>query len=155
VPDGEGATPAIGAISLTSWLILGGLGVLYVLGLWLERRAKTAEPLFDPDLLGVPQLHNGLTILGLQYMVTTGLFFTVPLFLSIVLGLSAYDTGIRTLPLSVALVLVAPAIPKFFPEASPRRVVRIGFGLLVVALALFAARKTRPCRMPSSRPPAA
>lgn len=138
VPTGDSATPTIGGISLTTWLIVGGLTVLYILGLWLRYRAKTAEPLFDPDLLEVPQLRNGLTILGLQYMVTTGLFFTVPLFLSIVLGLSAFETGIRMLPLSVALVVVAPAIPKFFPEASPRRVVRIGFALLVVALALFA-----------------
>jgi hypothetical protein len=56
----------------------------------------------------------------------------VPLFLSVALGLSAIDTGVRLLPLSITLILAAAGIPKLFPDVSPRRVVRLGF------LALFA-----------------
>ena len=56
----------------------------------------------------------------------------MPLFLSVALGLSAIETGVRLLPLSVTLLLAAAGIPKVFPNASPRRVVRLGF------LALFA-----------------
>jgi hypothetical protein len=41
-------------------------------------------------------------------------------------------TGVRLLPLSITLLLAAAGIPKVFPNASPRRVVRIGM------LALFA-----------------
>jgi len=46
--------------------------------------------------------------------------------------LSAVATGVRLLPLSVTLLLAAAGIPKAFPTASPRRVVRLGM------LALFA-----------------
>jgi hypothetical protein len=60
------------------------------------------------------------------------LFFAVPLFLSVALALSAIATGIRLLPLSVTLLLATVGIPKLFPNASPRLVVRLGF------LALFA-----------------
>jgi hypothetical protein len=56
----------------------------------------------------------------------------VPLFLSVALGLSAVETGVRLLPLSLTLLLAAAGIPRFFPRASPRRVVQLGF------LALFA-----------------
>ena len=56
----------------------------------------------------------------------------MPLFLSVALGLSAIETGVRLLPLSITLLLAAVGIPKLFPHASPRRVVRLGF------LALFA-----------------
>jgi hypothetical protein len=68
-----------------------------------------------------------------------GLFFAVPLFLSISLGLTAIETGLRILPLSVALFLVAVGVPKFFPDVSPRRVARVGFALLFLGILSFAA----------------
>ncbi|HET6752919.1 MAG TPA: hypothetical protein VFH23_03080 [Jiangellaceae bacterium] len=70
---------------------------------------------------------------------TGGVFFTIPMFLSIVLGLDAFDTGIRMLPLSLALILVAPPVPRFAPNASPRRVARLGLLLLAGAALLLAA----------------
>jgi hypothetical protein len=60
-----------------------------------------------------------------QYFVQSGVFFVVPLFLSVSLGLSAIDTGVRLLPLSVTLLLAAAGIPRFWPAASPRRIVRL------------------------------
>jgi hypothetical protein len=52
-------------------------------------------------------------------------FFVVPLFLSVSLGLSAIDTGVRLLPLSVTLLIAAAGIPRYRPNANPRRVVRL------------------------------
>jgi Na+/melibiose symporter-like transporter len=78
------------------------------------------------------QLAGGLTMFFFQYLVQAGFFFTVPLFLSVCLGLSALATGARLLPLSVTLLAAAVGIPRFFPNASPRLVVRSGL------LALFA-----------------
>jgi hypothetical protein len=68
-----------------------------------------------------------------------GLFFCVPLYLSVALGLSAVATGVRLLPLSITLLLGAAGVPKVFPNASPRRVVRIGFGCLFLALVALVA----------------
>jgi hypothetical protein len=61
-----------------------------------------------------------------QYLVQAGFFFVVPLYLSVALGLSAIDTGIRILPLSVTLLAAAIGIPRFLPHVSPRLVVRLG-----------------------------
>ena len=49
----------------------------------------------------------------------------------------------RLLPLSITLLLAAAGIPKVFPNASPRRVVRLGFlalfaGIVVMVAALDA-----------------
>jgi hypothetical protein len=63
-----------------------------------------------------------------------GMFFVVPLYLSIALGLSAIATGVRIMPLSITLLLAAAGVPKVFPNASPRLIVRSGFLLLFVAL---------------------
>jgi Na+/melibiose symporter-like transporter len=74
-----------------------------------------------------------------MFMIQAGLFFAVPLFLSVALGLSAVETGVRLLPLSLTLLLFAVAVPKLFPDANPRRVVRIGFILLFAGLLLLVA----------------
>ena len=82
-------------------------------------------------------LQSGLTSFGFQYFLQAGLFFVIPLFLSVALGLSAIETGVRLLPLSVTLLLAAAGIPKLFPKVSPRKVVRLGFFSLFAGLAIL------------------
>ena len=74
-----------------------------------------------------------------MFLVQAGLFFVVPLFLSVALGLSAIETGVRLLPLSLTLLLFAVAVPKLRPDASPRRVVNFGFIALFAGLVLLIA----------------
>ena len=75
-----------------------------------------------------------------QYLVQAGIFFVVPLYLSVCLGLSALATGARLLPLSVTLLVAAIGIPRFFPDVSPRLVVRGGLvALLAGAVVLLVA----------------
>ena len=75
-----------------------------------------------------------------QYLVQAGFFFVVPLFLSVCLGLSALATGVRLLPLSITLLAAALGIPRFFPNVSPRLVVRAGLlALLAGTLVLLGA----------------
>ena len=76
----------------------------------------------------------------MQYLIMMGMFFAMPLFLSIVLGLSAFDTGVRMLPLSLALVIAAPAVPRLFPHVGPRRIVNVGLLLMLAAALILAAR---------------
>ncbi len=72
-------------------------------------------------------------------LVQAGTFFVVPLFLSVALGLSAIETGVRLLPLSLTLLLFAAGVPKVMPDANPRRVVNVGFVLLFAGLVLLVA----------------
>src|SRR5205085_5371129 len=91
--------------SLVAWLILAGLLILFGLFIWesrLEREGK--EPLVRPSMFRNRQLVVGLTMILFQYFIQAGIFFTIPLFLSIVLELSALQTGIRLIPLSLALL---------------------------------------------------
>ena len=86
------------------------------------------------------QLTGGLTMFFFQYLVQAGFFFVVPLFLSVALGLSAIDTGVRLLPLSVTLLAAAIGIPRFLPHLSPRLVVRVGLlSLLAGTVVLLGA----------------
>jgi MFS family permease len=122
------------------WLVLGGGLVLRGFLGWERHRRDTGRPvLLDLPMLRVAQLRSGLSSFFLQYLLQAGLFFVVPLFLSVALGLSAIATGLRVMPLSITLLLGAVAIPKFFPHASPRKVVRIGFLALFLGLATLVA----------------
>jgi EmrB/QacA subfamily drug resistance transporter len=135
-PDG----PDWGGLSPTVWLILGGLFVIWLFTRWEVRRvSRGEEPLVRPGLLRNRQLSGGLIMFFFQYLVQAGLFFVVPLFLSVCLGLSALATGARLLPLSVTLLVAAIGIPRLFPDVSPRLVVRGGlFSLLAGTVVLLA-----------------
>ena len=69
------------------------------------------------------QLTGGLVAFFFQFLVQSGIFFTIPLFLSVVLELNALQTGLRLLPLSLTLLVAALAVPRLAPQASPRLVV--------------------------------
>jgi hypothetical protein len=132
-PQWLGLSPAI-------WLVLAGGVVLVLFVLWENHRlARGAEPLVNPAMLRNPTLRGGLTSFFFQYLLQAGLFFAVPLFLSVALGLSAIATGVRLLPLSLTLLLAAVGIPKVFPNAWPRTVVRLGFLALFTGIAVMVA----------------
>jgi EmrB/QacA subfamily drug resistance transporter len=122
----SGAPKVIG-LSPTIVLIFGGVLVLWLFTMWerhVERRRR--EPLVRLSMLANRQFSGGLVMFFFQFLILAGLFFTIPLYLSIALGLSAIDTGVRIIPLSITLLLAAAGIPRFFPDVSPRLVVRLG-----------------------------
>jgi MFS family permease len=132
--------PSWAGLSPTIWLIIGGVFVIWVFSRWEVRRvSRGEEPLVRPGMLRNRQLSGGLLMFFFQYLVQAGLFFVVPLFLSVCLGLSALGTGARLLPLSLTLLVAAIGIPRFFPDVSPRLVVRAGLlSLLAGTLVLLA-----------------
>jgi len=118
--------PSLFGISAVLWLIVAGIALIWLFFEWQTRLEERGdEPLVRPSMLRIPQLGAGLRMFFFQYFVQSGVFFVVPLFLSVSLGLSAIDTGVRLLPLSVTLLLAAAGIPRFWPAASPRRIVRL------------------------------
>lgn len=133
--------PAWLGFSLVVWLMLAGLLLVWLFLCWQVRLVQRhREPLIDPALLHNKQLTGGLTMFFFQYLVLMGVFFVVPLYLSVALGLSALRTGAWLLPLSLTMLAAATLIPRFFPDVSPRRVVRLGIlALLAGAVALMAA----------------
>jgi predicted MFS family arabinose efflux permease len=136
--DPKPEAPAWLGLSPVVWLILaGGVVLRGFLGWERRRQAHGQSPLIDPAMLGNERLRGGLTAFGFQYLLQAGLFFTVPLFLSVALGLSAVETGVRILPLSITLLLGAVGIPKLFPTVSPRRVVKLGFLSLFVGIVVL------------------
>src|SRR6516165_3829015 len=135
----QGAPHWLG-LSPVIWLVLAGGVVLRVFMWWeIHQRQRGGPVLVDLAMLRNQTLRGGLTSFLFQYLLQAGLFFAVPLFLSVALGLSAVATGVRLLPLSITLLLAAAGVPKVFPDASPRRVVQIGFLALFAGIVIMVA----------------
>src|SRR5918994_4323600 len=132
-PEWLGLSPVI-------WLMTAGAVVLLLFLSWEDHLiADGKEPLINLPRLRNPVLRGGLIAFMFQYMLQAGLFFVVPLYLSVALGLSAIATGVRLLPLSLTLLLAAVGVPRVFPNASPRIVVRFGFLALFAGIAVMVA----------------
>ncbi len=127
--------PSVLGMSPVFWLIIAGLVSLRLFGLHIRRLDDAGkEPLFSPSLIYQGGLNGGLVMFLFQFLVMMGLFFVIPLFLSVALGLSAIETGIKITPLSVTMLLAAAGVPKLFPTGSPRRIVSIGFVLVLIGI---------------------
>jgi MFS family permease len=132
--------PSVLGVSPTIWFILGGLLVVWLFLEWEERlESRGREPLVRRSMFANRQMTGGLIMFFLQYLIQAGLFFTIPLFLSVALGLSALETGARILPLSITLLAAAVGVPRLFPNASPRRVVRLGLLAMFIGIVVLLA----------------
>ena len=72
-----------------------------------------------------------------QNLILMGVFFTVPLYLQIVHGLDALETGVRMLPASVGLFAAAVVGSALAKRFSPRAIVRVGLAIAFVSTLLL------------------
>ena len=121
--------------SLTPFVVLAGFGFLWLFRRWEQRRESRGEdPLVRLGLFQNRPLTAGLKTFLAQNTILLGVFFTIPLYLQIVLGYDAFETGVRMLPISLAMLVTSASGPKLAARWSPRGIVRTGFVFLVVAI---------------------
>lgn len=124
--------------SLTPFVIAVGLVLIGLFASWERRREREGlDPLVHLGLLGMPQLRSGLAMLLAQNLILMGIFFTIPLYLQVVLGFDALDTGVRMLPTSAGLFLTALAGSALASRIAPRRLVRVGLVVVFVSAILL------------------
>ena len=125
-------------ISPTAYLILIGIIVLIA---FMKRQRDLEEsgrdPLLKVSLLSIPALRSGLSGFTAQYFAIAALFFVVPVYLQMILGEDALQTGLRILPLSVGLVIFSIMGSRLSARRAARWISRLGqltmaVGLLVV-----------------------
>jgi hypothetical protein len=129
------SAPTLLGLSPVIFFLLGGGLVLRLFAWWETRRLERGQSaLLDPTMLKNRILRSGLTAFFMQFLLQMGLFFVVPIYLSVALGLSAIETGVRILPLSITLLIAAVGIPRIWPKASPRVVAQIGFATIFAGI---------------------
>lgn len=126
--------------SLTIYVILAGLALVWAFVAWQRHRERAGEdPLVHLSLLRIPALRSGLIGLFSQNLILMGVFFTVPLYLQFVLGLDALDTGIRMLPVSIAMFLASAVGARLASRYAVRSLVRTGLWVSLASVLLLLA----------------
>src|SRR6476659_5748669 len=124
--------------SLTPFVIAAGALVLAGFRAWERRREERGEePLVHFRLLRIRSLRGGVSMLLAQNLILMGIFFTIPLYLQIVQGLDALETGVQMLPASAGLFIAAVAGSALAKRFAPRPLVRVGLLVVLVAIAML------------------
>jgi EmrB/QacA subfamily drug resistance transporter len=124
--------------SLAPFVIAAGAGLLFAFRAWERRRERTgAPPLVRFELFRIKVLRGGLAMFCAQNLILMGIFFTIPLYLQIVQGFDAFETGVRMLPVSIAMLIAATAGARRASRMAPRTIVRAGLGLVALAVGLL------------------
>lgn len=134
-PEIAGVTITPFGLSVVPFLIL--IGAIFMRLFWvrqLKLKEKGREQLIDVSMFSIAVLRSGLAVLGAQYAIIGGVFFMIPVYLQMTLGLDALETGLRIFPLSLALMLFSFVGTKLSAVWSPRRIVRVGQVILVLSI---------------------
>ncbi|MFN8160710.1 MAG: MFS transporter [Solirubrobacterales bacterium] len=128
-------------LSAVPFIISAGVVLLAVFVRWTRRREDLGrDTLLRTDLFGVAQLRAGLAMLSAQQLILNGIFFVLPLYLQVVLGKNALQTGVQILPISVAMLISVAVAQRLGTRLSPRTIVRIGlFAMLGAAITLMSS----------------
>ncbi|HMJ72004.1 MAG TPA: MFS transporter [Solirubrobacterales bacterium] len=124
--------------SLTPFVIAAGALVLGGFVSWERRREERGlPPLVHLGMLRIRALRGGVSMLLAQNLILMGIFFTIPLYLQIVQGLDALETGVQMLPASAGLFLAAIAGSALAKRFAPRILVRVGLVVVLASIAML------------------
>jgi MFS family permease len=122
-------------LSLTPFVIAVGGFLLWAFVTWERHRERIGQdPLVHLDLTRIPPLRAGLMGLFSQNLILMGIFFVIPLYLQLVLGLDAFQTGLKMLPTSVAMFLAAAVGSRLSTRYDVRTVTRAGLAITTLAV---------------------
>jgi EmrB/QacA subfamily drug resistance transporter len=119
-------------------LLAIGIVALGSLAWWLVRRKREGKPaLLDAGLFSSKYFRLGITGQTMQQISLGGLMIALPIFLQMVLEYNALEAGLSIAPLSLSMFAVALLAGKKAGKRSPSKIIRAGFLLLAVGVAVL------------------
>ncbi len=111
------------------WLITGGIALLAfaIIELFLAR-----EPLLDLRLFRNSVFLNASLVGYVTVLALFGAEFLMPLYLQMLRGLTALETGLVLLALASTAAIAAPIAGRLYDKVGPRPLVVTGFSILLV-----------------------
>jgi EmrB/QacA subfamily drug resistance transporter len=123
---------SVGALLATGVIAMGALAY------WLVRRKGAGKPtLIDPDLFSSKLFRFGISEQMLQQIALGGAMIALPIYLQMVLEYNAMQAGLSLAPLSLSMFAVAVLAGKKAGQRRPASIIRLGFALLTVGIAVL------------------
>jgi|tagenome__1003787_1003787.scaffolds.fasta_scaffold20913691_2 EmrB/QacA subfamily drug resistance transporter len=121
-----GALLALGSAALA--------GLVY----WLVRRKREGKPtLLDPGLFDSDGFRMGISQQTLQQIALGGSMIVLPIYFQMVLEYNALQAGLAIAPLSLSMFALALLAEKRAGQRRPSSIVRAGFALFTLGMALL------------------
>jgi EmrB/QacA subfamily drug resistance transporter len=123
---------AVGALLAVGVVALGSLAW------WLMHRKREGKPaLIDADLFKSKYFRLGISGQTMQQIALGGLMIALPIYLQMELEYNALEAGLSLAPLSLSMFAVALLAGKRAGKRSPSKIIRAGFLLLAVGVAIL------------------
>ena len=114
---------------------VGAILVGLLIGIiWVQRQQHLADPMIDVNLFRIRSFNASLAVNFLSIFVMVGYFLFVAQYLQLVVGLSALEAGLWSLPSAVAFVVGSQLAPRIVQRMRPAYL--IGGGLAIGASGL-------------------
>jgi EmrB/QacA subfamily drug resistance transporter len=129
-----------GLIKAQSWGWLAGRTIGFILvglvavAVFVLIELRTTEPLLPMRLFANRSLSIGTAVVVIDFFALFGALFFVTLYLQNVQGFSPIQTGVRTLPLSLTLMVTAPLSGLLTEKFGPRPSMVTGLAAVATAL---------------------
>jgi MFS family permease len=123
---------AVGALLAVGVVALGSLAW------WLRKRKREGKPaLIDPSLFASKYFRLGISSQTLQQIALGGMMIALPIYLQMVLEYNALEAGVSLAPLSLSMFVVALVAGKKAAGHSASKIIRAGFLLLALGVAVL------------------
>jgi EmrB/QacA subfamily drug resistance transporter len=111
---------------------------IVVLGLFVAWELRVAEPMLDMHYFKNPAFSTGTGGMILVFLSMYGVLFMITQYFQLVHGYSALGAALRTLPIAVIMIVVAPFTPRLSARFGAHRTVAFGMFSISVAFVLLA-----------------
>ena len=102
---------------------------------WVRVELAQTDPLLDPRLFRDPQFSMGSFSITAGFTAMFGMFFVLTQYLQFVLGYTALEAAVRTLPFAATMVVVAPNGPRLSAKIGAGRTMAGGMLIGSVGMA--------------------
>ena len=134
-------------------LVAAGIAFLLAFEICGLRRSKTGRmALFDIRLLKDLNLRNGTLVRFTTSLIMGGVMFTVSVFLLSVLKLTAFETGLTLVPMTVGMMAASLAAPRLAVKIGHRYSMILGFAIGIAGCLILRNRFTPDITLTSLLP---
>ena len=130
----EGPIKGWTAVETLGSIIAGAL----ILAAFVWYEIKSDHPMLPMQFFKSRSFAVGALSITLVFFAMFGMFFTIVQFMQFVLGYSALTAAVRTLPFTVALIVISGVVPRFVEKYGIRRIIMTGMFMAAIGLGVFA-----------------
>src|SRR5256714_456942 len=126
--------------STLAWLAAG----LTALGLFVAWQLRTDQPMLDIRLFRKPAFGVSSLTLTMVFFALMGIFFSISQLFQLVMGYGTLESALRTSPIFLAMIVVAPQAPALAKRIGTRRTVAGGLVLVAAGIGILSQLAATP-----------